>query len=121
MIFHADMIEAILAGRKTRTTRLTRERYCFYRVGHDYAICSGRGERQIARVLVTGIMYCENYQVASALPDHAKREGFASADAFCERWEKMYAKDEGRREGPVWVIDFERVKRAGNGAKNTSE
>ena len=127
MQFSPDMIDAILEGRKTRTTRpMTRysiplppdyvhasEEYswaeCRYKIGHDYAVCPGRGKLQVARIRVLSVEPWGSVDhIDSADPDHARKEGFDSRKGFLDKWRLLYS--DHRREGPVWVLDFELVK-----------
>ena len=127
MQFSPDMVDAILEGRKTRTTRpitpipefdangVQRCPYedayapCHYKVGHDYAVCPGRGKLQVARIRVLSVEPWGSVDhIDSADPDHARKEGFDSRKGFLDKWRLLYS--DHRREGPVWVLDFELVK-----------
>lgn len=133
MQFTDDMTEAILEGRKTCTTRpaprmipanhpdeWTAADECRYKVGHDYAVCPGRGKHQVCRILILHVACWPDYTLPPASEryreGHARREGFTSAEEWRVRWRELYAKDRTRREGPVWVIDFELWKGAEHGS-----
>ncbi|MCR4340745.1 MAG: hypothetical protein NUW01_12760 [Gemmatimonadaceae bacterium] len=125
------MIDAILAGRKTRTTRpqtrivipqppeyrgTSRDYWdcdCMYKVGHEYAVSPGRGKKAVTRIRVTAVTFYQHgvTQIPEdAREDHARREGFASWLAFRQVWYELYRRDILRQDGPVYVIDFELVK-----------
>jgi len=126
MIFMPAMIEAILEGRKTQTTRPVRyakgggEYPCHYRVGHEYRVQPGRGKHGLATIRATRVTRYSWIGQAMWLygdalvpePEHpeqfARAEGFESADAFLGVWRRLYAI--AVRNGPVWVIDFELVE-----------
>ncbi len=150
MQFSPDMVEVIMTGRKTRTTRPVRreriplppeyhgvpveyvEHPCRYKVGHDYAVCPGRGKRQVARILVTGIKRYECLLEAAdnhdrprgsgSEPDsvwremYALAEGFSSWPEFFAKWTSLYRRDRVRRNGRVWTSDLELVKGAEHGS-----
>ena len=127
MQFTPDMVTAILAGRKTRTTRPQRivgvrtvlhemgevswhdvyEETCSYKVGHDYAVCPGRGKRQVARILIQKVVSYPFFEGIPGREEHARKEGFANWPTFHDKWWDLYHNDEARLLGPVWVIDFE--------------
>ena len=122
MIFSPDMVDAILDGRKTRTTRPatldptgngiigTDERAwypCRYEVGRDYAVQPGRTKKAVARMRVVRVTGYSSFRALPDQPTHAALEGFTSPAAFADRWHELYGtmKDDD----PVWVIDFELV------------
>lgn len=118
MQFSPDMVDAILSGRKTRTTRPVTGVECTYRVGRDYAVCPGRGKRQVARIRVTNVQkFSDLFAVGSMLgsDEHAHAEGFASWKGFEVKWDTIYPFGTARNIGPVWTIDFELVKESGSG------
>jgi len=128
MLFSSDMIEAILDGRKTRTTRpVTRysvplpyeyeqaghpKEYdwaeCRYKDGHTYAVQPGRGKKAVAYIRVLYVVpYASAAAADTADPEHARLEGFDSRKEFLDKWDSLY--QDHRRNGPVWVIDFQLV------------
>lgn len=126
MNFSPDMARAVLAGRKTETRRPVKpgEDRCRYRPGHDYAVCPGRGQAAVGRIVV---VHVERQVLGEVRQEDAIAEGFrgrhpiaafarkwldlydisyrdglgsASDDEVLERWRSRY----GARE--VWVIRF---------------
>lgn len=115
MQFSAEAIEAILEGRKTRTTRPQRridggpfyEPVCPWHVGGSYAVQPGRGKFAIARIcVIVHWRYPTVFAVIERDPEHARLEGFANAHEFLDRWHALYRVGDYRRIAPVWVIDF---------------
>ena len=112
MIFSTDMIDAILAGRKTRTTRPKRPgafgwALCRYVVGRTYAVCPGGGKPGVARIRVIAVTEWDHVADIKPQEEHAQREGFATWQDFMARWTHLYGHSPERFHRPVWVIDFE--------------
>lgn len=105
MIFRPDMIEPILAGRKTQTRRPAPVgTECRYKVGQDYAVQPGRSKRSIARIRIVSI---DRVPVGSLTVEDARAEGFRSPQGFYDRWSEFY----GGIFGYCWRIEFELVSR----------
>ncbi len=133
MIFTPDLCDAILDGRKTRTTRLmtvdTPEEAaaagrmlahypCRYEVGRDYAIQPARNKKAVGRLRVLSVLGLASIFAIEAgnedryhrhLADyHAKLEGVEDWDAFVTKWRELYGTT--KDDAPVWVIDFALVE-----------
>ena len=106
MIFQPELVELILAGRKTQTRRLAGINDCRYQVGRDYAVQPGRGKKGVARVLVTAVRRETEGDISLA---DARAEGFKNRTEFRRYWTALYGRPSvpGRR---VWVISFELVR-----------
>ena len=118
MQFSPDMCDMILAGRKTRTTRPQRivgwqmttpfyEHECRYVVGRTYAVCPGRGKKQVARIRVTAVEDVASIHKIVDKEQHWALEGCDSWNGFLYKWTQLYPLSDRRRLGPVWMIDFE--------------
>ena len=120
-----DETDPELGGDRVQWWRLTKP--CAYTVGHDFAVCPGRGKRQIARRvprLITG--YLGGIEEAGCVHDtelateaerkerYAEREGFRTWYALMAKWDHLYG-EHPRKYNPVWVIDFELVKESASG------
>lgn len=110
MIFRPDLVERILAGRKTVTRRLAsdnpaspwwRER-CGLTRGRDYAVCPGRGKCAVGRIRVTRAAL-EQLGWLNTL--EARREGFAGVAAFMDAWIALHGRYD--HTALVWRIEFE--------------
>lgn len=89
MIFRAESAQKIIEGRKTVTRRLARS-VCKYRVGQDYSVQPGRGQREVARILVTSI---RREPLGGALErGELRAEGFGQAapSAFVKLWMELH-------------------------------
>lgn len=91
MIFKPDLAAAILRGEKTVTRRPIspnpRSPWCRsplrYRLGFEFLIQPGQGKPSIASAQVT---YRGVEILSTLLPADARREGFATRDAFVAAW-----------------------------------
>jgi hypothetical protein len=136
MLFKPEMIEAIKKGRKTQTRRIQKpNEYMVWRrfgdcvladgrrkwqVGRTYAICPGRGQKSVGRILITDI---RREPLRSILSEEALQEGvvidvtyalrggdeFAALVAFRKLWNSINRKPGTRWEDnpDVWVLEFE--------------
>jgi hypothetical protein len=154
MNFSPDLIPLILCGKKTQTRRpcqnkdypvygrtalswlgvkeppilrVVRGKRTMWRVGQDYAVCPGRGKRQVARIKIAKIR-CEPLDAIT--DDDAMREGVqrgsypfsgipycymdikgirATGDtpreAFAQAWALLYPASDLTE--LVWVLEFE--------------
>jgi hypothetical protein len=92
--FKRDLAEQVVAGTKTVTRRLVNdnprspwyEGKCGKNVGQDYAVCPGRGETQIGRVVIVST---RRERLGELDDDEARREGFPDAAAFREGFEAI--------------------------------
>lgn len=102
MIFKPEMVEKILAGEKSVTRRPVKPgnslhgpdcRPCKYKVGKDYAVQPGRGQKAVARIRVVAVQRTalepSNYTL-SLLVREGRREGFADWQAFRDYWRALY-------------------------------
>jgi len=109
VIFKPELVELIVAGRKTQTRRPDRGVPCRYLPGREYAVQPGRGMRQVARIAVEAVW--------STTPAHittheAHAEGFDSIGEFLAYWDRLYpGSDFGER---VWAIQFRLVSTRGD-------
>lgn len=121
MIFGPALLPKVLDGTKTMTRRRAywsgiapiRSRY---HGGKTYAVQPGRGQKSVARVLVTSVRGPERMDAMTA--DDARREGFPNVDAFFDYWVKLYGRPSDPQdlfERLVWVISFELVKEPTDG------
>jgi hypothetical protein len=112
MNFREELAEKAMAGEKTVTRRLVSSnprspwwvRGCSFKVGHDYAVCPGRGKHQIGRVRVTGV---RRERLGWLGPDEELREGFATVYAFQEAWKAINGAYDP--EAFVWRVEFEAI------------
>lgn len=109
MIFKPDLAALILAGEKTVTRRGTSENprspwwfeECAIKPGRDYAVCPGRGEFAVARVLVTKVT---RGPLGRLTDREARREGFRNSALFERAWWELHGSYEPLR--VVWRIAF---------------
>lgn len=107
MIFRQESVERILAGTKTQTRRVPNGP-CKYRVGADYSVQPGRGRREVARILISGI---RRERLLDMSAGDLAREGFShaeNADAaraeFVNVWTQLHGSYDAQQ--LVDVIDF---------------
>jgi hypothetical protein len=109
MIFRPELANKIRAGEKTQTRRPIKpgEATCRYKVEHSYAVQTGRGKPQVARIVVTDV---RQERLGDISRDDAKREGFkrkgfGDPDTFKAYWSEMHGGID--LDQLVWVISFE--------------
>lgn len=111
MIFRPDLAAKVMDGEKTVTRRICSENErspwfkggCKVVVGKDYAVCPGRGEHSIGRVLVLRVWKERLYL---AFTDReARLEGFENAREL----RRAFASINGELAAHthVWRIEFE--------------
>lgn len=106
MIFAPDMVDEILAGRKTVTRRPYKGGDCRYVPGRTYAVQPGRGKAGVARIQIVDVdLQCLGH-IDNA---DARREGFPDKGAFMAYWRRLY---DGQffRGQLVWRIEFTTTK-----------
>lgn len=116
MNFTSENAEKVLAGTKTRTTRVQRDdnEVCRYVVGRTYAVCPGRTKSSVGRILVTNIRcYADAYafvcgMTRSERDAHGLAEGYVSYSEWWFDYARLCNDPDGEK--PCWVIDFELVK-----------
>jgi hypothetical protein len=128
MQFTKDLVEAILAGRKTHTRRPAKggealvmsSSFCVYKdyfsdtarlkweVGRTYAVQPGRGKRAVARFLLKNL---RQEVVSHITEEDAIAEGFDNREEFFAKWRELYDGTEfDLKHNPnVWVLEFEVV------------
>lgn len=85
MIFAPDMLAKVLSGEKTVTRRLHGR---ISRIeGQTVAVQPGRGESAVAHIRILSV---RSDRLTSVTPDEARKEGFASLDAFHDRWLELH-------------------------------
>lgn len=110
MNFRPELAAKVMAGEKTVTRRMVSpnprspwwEGRCSLKVGGDYAVCPGRGENQIGRVVIlsTDLRPLSDIDAADI-----RAEGFALLVDFVRTFEKLnggYDPD-----ALVWRVEFE--------------
>lgn len=116
MIFTPELAGKVLAGEKTVTRRATSqnpaspwyEGGCQPKKGSVCAVQPGRGKPAIGRVRILSV----GLVPLAISDDEARREGFASAQAFVEGWTQINGSYDA--ETLVWRLEFELV-RGGSG------
>lgn len=124
MNFRPELATKVMAGEKTVTRRLCSDNprspwwreECSLRNGSHYAVCPGRGEHQIGRVIVTHIRKERLSQLATI--NEARQEGFPSVEAFRDAFTEI----NGAWEPDLWVwrIQF-KLPRAADQSREMSE
>lgn len=110
MLFKPDLCAKVLAGEKTQTRRPVKWAAgalvsveppipCQYRVGRDYAVQPGRGQKAVGRIRVLEVA---RVCVESIDGWDAVAEGFESRAAFLDWWRGFY----GTVQGECWRIRF---------------
>lgn len=109
MNFRPELAQAVMAGRKTVTRRLTSENPrspwfkdgCALKVGQTYAVCPGRGKNSIGRVRIVRLMS----EPLGLLDDaEARREGFSREDEFFAAWVEINGSYDP--DVIVWRVEF---------------
>lgn len=136
MLFKREMVDAILAGRKTQTRRPLsdnprspwwRER-CRFQPGKEFGVQGGRGMRSIRRAVVTAV---RQERLGDISNDDAAAEGFeAGFDSDQDRgvvtgwispreafWRYIRKIHRGKvdEDTLVWVVEFELLERSEDG------
>ena len=94
--------ESVIRGRYNKITSVMNGSRTKWRVGGSYAVQTGRGKGQIARVRLTRIRSERLSRIRQA---DAQAEGFASRQEFLQTWDTIHGADS--REVRVWVLEFE--------------
>jgi hypothetical protein len=126
VIFKPEMVEKILAGEKTVTRRpvkLEDGGYggaiflpCRYKVGKDYAVQPGRGQKAVARIRILSVERGPLKPLrltVAALVDEGRREGFCDWFGLCDYWRSLYGTYD-----PAQLVDrieFQRAADQGEG------
>ncbi|MBZ0290671.1 MAG: hypothetical protein K8I30_23805 [Anaerolineae bacterium] len=116
MIF-AHTLDKVICGEKWQTRRLVKpgetldsaqirvsnqSQRTVYEVGKSYAVQPNRGQKAVARILLTGL---RREMVLSINDEDARAEGFPSKAEFVAAWQKIHGlKADLSRE--VWVLEF---------------
>ncbi len=75
-----------------------------WKVGQTYAVQTGRGKSEIARIRITQI----NSEYVSRISSvDAKAEGFDTRQEFFDTWQQIHGKDTLNQK--IWVLKFELV------------
>ncbi len=75
-----------------------------WKVGQTYAVQTGRGKSEIARIKITQINSECVSRISSA---NAKAEGFNNRQEFFNTWQQIHGKDSlGQK---IWVLKFELI------------
>ena len=97
MIFGERLLNAVLAGEKTVTRRVSNGAPCKYLPGRTYALQPARGRPGIGRIQVVSV----RQECLGALTSaDARAEGFAGRDEFFAYWRRLY-----RRVDPDLVVN----------------
>jgi hypothetical protein len=94
--------ESAIRGRYNKIISVMSGDRTKWRVGGSYAVQTGRGKGQIARVRLTRIRSERLSRIRQA---DAQAEGFASRQEFLQIWDTIHGPDS--REVRVWVLEFE--------------
>jgi hypothetical protein len=94
--------ESAIRGRYNKITSVMSGDRTKWRVGGSYAVQTGRGKGQIARVRLTCIRSERLSRIRQA---DAQAEGFASRQEFLQTWDTIHGANS--REVRVWVLEFE--------------
>ena len=114
MIFRPELARLIVSGRKTQTRRPIKDspyggprKDCPYEPGKHYALCPGRGQKAIDRILIKSV---ERQTLGDIDHQAALAEGFKSVEEFRDYWRTLYRIPDSRPTPwgtPVWAITFE--------------
>jgi hypothetical protein len=112
MIFRNELALKVMSGSKTVTRRTCSRnprspwyiKRCGLRAGSTYAVCTGRGQPAIGRILILRV----RREPLGFLDDaEAQLEGFESAEAFRETWKTLHKRYDSHAR--VWRVEFETV------------
>lgn len=114
MNFRPELAAKVMAGEKTVTRRLVStnpgspwyEDGCKLVVGHDYAICPGRGKRAIGRVRIVDARF---KRLGFLTDSEARAEGFANREQFESAWTAINGAYDPH--ALVWRVEFVVVER----------
>lgn len=108
----------VLSNEKTQTRRIvkageyllngmvmTADGRVKWRTGYDYAVQRGRGQRSVARIIITDIRKEYIWEILKS-PEDVAAEGFQSWGGFMATWEQIH----GRADQDVWVITFKLIQ-----------
>lgn len=118
MIFKRALANQVVAGTKTQTRRLVSISHnprspwsaegCKYEVGKDYAVCPGRGKRQVCRIRITSVTMQHLGDISEA---DARAEGFDGRADFLIAFAYINGLDRmPLREAlaiRVWALEFQ--------------
>jgi hypothetical protein len=116
MIF-THTLDKVLSGKKSQTRRLIKadehlergtrvtngNNRIIYQVGRTYAVQPKRGEKAVARILLTGLRR-ETVQTISN--KDAIAEGFNSREDFIKMWHVIHG-NHADLTAEVWVLEFQ--------------
>ena len=104
MQFGSKLMLKVLDGTKTMTRRKRKTMDCPYRVGRDYAVTPGRGQKAVGRVEILNTRW---ERLSDLTDEDAQQEGFDDVAAFFAYWKGLHGKVDKRDQ--VWVITFKAV------------
>lgn len=113
MMFKRELVELILAGKKTQTRRALSENPrspwakggCSLRPGRPYAVTDGRGKPAVCHVELTADPRVE--RAGDITEADAIAEGFENRQGFIDYWTRLYG--EWVPDTLVWVLCFRLV------------
>jgi hypothetical protein len=85
-----------------RVLRVGKRNAVVYQVGKTYAVQPGRGQKSVARIVLTGLR--QEPVAAISLAD-AQAEGFASPEAYWQAWRTIHGAHADLSKA-VWVLEF---------------
>jgi hypothetical protein len=106
ILFKAEHVPMIRSGRKTQTRRTWDK--CRVKVGSVHIAQTGgfgKGAKQFARLLITGV---RRERLGDITEADAKAEGYPTVSDYKNIFASIYGR--WTPDEMVWVVDFERIK-----------